>query len=67
MSSGSFKNILVGWMNQNMNFKEKWVYEEKVSSYKKWLQIIYNSYMSAGFGIELLELKQPFNWNTNNL
>ena len=27
-------------------FKEKWVYEEKVSSYKKWLQIIYNSYIT---------------------
>ena len=32
-------------MNQNMNLKEKWVNEEKVSSYKKWLQIIYDSYM----------------------
>ena len=37
--------LLVGQMDQNMNLKEKWVYEEKVSSYKKWLQIIYNSYM----------------------
>ena len=37
--------LLVGRMDQNMNLKEKWVYEEKVSSYKKWLQIIYNSYM----------------------
>ena len=35
--------LLVGRMDQNMNLKEKWVYEEKVSSYKKWLQIIYNS------------------------
>ena len=43
---------LVGQMDQNMNLKEKWVYEEKVSSYKKWLQIIYNSYMQTGFGIE---------------
>ena len=38
--------LLVGRMYQNMNLKGKWVYEEKVSSYKKkWLQIIYNSYM----------------------
>ena len=37
--------LLVGRMDQNMNLKEKWVYEEKVSSYKKWLQTIYNSYM----------------------
>ena len=38
--------LLVGQMEKkNMNLKEKWVYEEKVSSYKKWLQIIYNSYM----------------------
>ena len=43
---------LVGRMDENMNLKEKWVYEEKVSSYKKRLQIIYNSYMSTGFGIE---------------
>ena len=28
--------LLVGRMDQNMNLKEKWVYEEKVSSYKKW-------------------------------
>ena len=39
-------------MDQNMNLKEKWVYEEKVSSFKNWLQIIYNSYMLTGFGIE---------------
>ena len=32
-------------MDQNMILKEKWVYEEKASSYKKWLQIIYNSYI----------------------
>ena len=38
-------NLLEGRMDQNMNLKEKWVYEEKVSSYKKWLQILYNSYM----------------------
>ena len=44
--------LLVGGMDENMNLKEKWVYEAKVSSYKKWLQIIYNSYMSTGFGIE---------------
>ena len=25
--------LLVGRMDQNMNLKEKWVYEEKVSSY----------------------------------
>ena len=37
--------LLVGRMDQNMNLEDKWVYEEKVSSYKKWLQIIYNSYM----------------------
>ena len=37
--------LLVGRMDQNMNLKEKWVDEEKVSSYKKLLQIIYNSYM----------------------
>ena len=27
--------LLVGRMDQNMNLKEKWVYEEKVCSYKK--------------------------------
>ena len=37
--------LFVGQMDQSMNLKEKWVYEEKVISYKKWLQIIYNSYM----------------------
>ena len=37
--------LLVGRKDQNMNLKEKWVYEEKVSSYKKWLHIIHNSYM----------------------
>ena len=26
--------LLVGRMDQNMNFKERWVYEEKVSSFK---------------------------------
>ena len=26
--------LLVGRMDQNMNLKEKWVYEEKASSYK---------------------------------
>ena len=36
--------LLLGRMDQN-RLKEKWVYEEKVSSYEKWLQIIYNSYM----------------------
>ena len=36
---------LVGRMDKSKNFKEKWVYEEKVNSYKKWLQIICNSYM----------------------
>ena len=34
--------LLVGRMNQNMILKEKWVYEEKVSSYKNG----YNSYTS---------------------
>ena len=38
--------LLVAQKDQNMNLIEKWVYKEKVSSYKKnWLQIIYNSYM----------------------
>ena len=37
--------LLVGRMDQNMNLKEKWVYEEKLSLYQKWLQIIYNSYV----------------------
>ena len=44
--------LLVGRMDQNMNLKEKWVHEEKVSSYKKWLQIIYNSCMQTRFVIE---------------
>ena len=37
--------LLVGPMDQNRYLKEKWVYEEKVSPYKKWLQIRYNSYI----------------------
>ena len=37
--------LLVGRMDQNKSLKEKWVHEEKVSSYNKRLQIIYNSYM----------------------
>ena len=36
-------------MDQNMNLKEKWVYDEKVSSYEKWLQI---HICKTGFGIE---------------
>ena len=58
--------LLVGRMYQNMNLKEKWVYEEKVSSFKNGYKS-YNSYVNRIWhwithsGWCAVKLKQPTN------
>ena len=44
--------LLVGRMNQNMNLKEKWVYEEKFISYKNGYKSYIILYMQTEFDIE---------------